>query len=58
MTLTPHTYQLKGSAQLLWLSESPWKGGLCGDPMGLSKTLQATLVINAVKMKGTYLLSL
>jgi SNF2 family DNA or RNA helicase len=45
MSIVPHTYQLKGAAQIDWACRGPFQGIMIGDAMGLGKTLQAILAM-------------
>ncbi|KAH8692962.1 P-loop containing nucleoside triphosphate hydrolase protein [Talaromyces proteolyticus] len=39
--IEPHPWQLHGAAKLHYLCQSSFRGGICGDSMGLGKTLLA-----------------
>lgn len=45
MLTTPHPWQLKGAAQVHYLSKSEFRGAIVGDQMGLGKTLLAILAM-------------
>lgn len=45
----PHEWQLKGAAQAHYACESQFRGFLCGDGMGLGKTLLGVLTMWMVK---------
>lgn len=53
---TPHSWQLKGAAQFHYLcSKSQFRGGICGDGMGVGKTLLAILIMElARKESGSF----
>lgn len=48
-TIQPHQWQLKGAAQIHCLCQSNFQGGICGDAMGLGKTILAILAIHLVR---------
>lgn len=45
MLTTPHTWQLKGAAQVHYLSKTEFRGAIVEDQMGLGKTLLAILAM-------------
>jgi len=49
MSYQPHIYQLKGAAQADMLCKSAFKAMVCGDGIGVGKTLLAILALSLVQ---------
>ncbi|KAL2864584.1 P-loop containing nucleoside triphosphate hydrolase protein [Aspergillus lucknowensis] len=47
----PHSWQLKGAAQIHYLCRSVFRGGICGDEMGLGKALLAVHLMELARQE-------
>ncbi|KAL3496894.1 hypothetical protein BJX62DRAFT_193174 [Aspergillus germanicus] len=55
----PHPWQLTGTARLQYLcTDPPFKGGICGDQMGLGKSLTAIIAIELARNEVAHFISL
>jgi SNF2 family DNA or RNA helicase len=49
LAVTPHPWQSIGASQMDYLCRSNFRGGICGDDMGMGKTLLAILAMDRAR---------